>query len=530
MNQVLHIFQKDARKHWLEIFISLTLLVLYTRRESPLWGKPPNTLQVGNIFVSAISGLITPALVIFWGFLILRVVQDETLVGDRQWWVTKPYIWWKLLAAKLLFVVTFISFPLFVAQLYLIRHAGFPMPPNVWSVVGMQFRVPLLIILISLLLACLTRNLGQALVGIGLALLYFISTASVLSELGSHEMQEPSKLWGNAESLLMLAPFVLVPIYQFARRRTWAARGVLISCVSASSLLSLIPGNSIDRSYPLVTEANAPAKLSISSLPQPKKPVPLRIVRETNLNIPVDASGIGQHMLVVVEGMRINADSSEDSRWSTGWAGPNVYLWPEIRSANLSYRVKHEEYERVKSKSLNLHVQLLLSEYAGTDLRMLRVLPGVFRDADLGFCRVHPESAAAIECRKLFGFPAYIARFDEARSSCFSAEQKAEHKLDEWGPAYASFILREPTEAAAGLNPIIGYELYLTFVLPPPKGSENSIESVALCPGAEVQIMQPKLQRKVRVQMDLPNRRLEEFAEDVPASSGETSYDLRSIL
>lgn len=48
--------------------------------------------------------MIIPALILFWVFLTLRVVHGETLVGDRQWWVTKPYEWWKLLLAKELFL------------------------------------------------------------------------------------------------------------------------------------------------------------------------------------------------------------------------------------------------------------------------------------------------------------------------------------------------------------------------------------------------------------------------------------------
>jgi hypothetical protein len=33
MNQFLHIFKKDVRRHWPEILISFALLALFTRRE-----------------------------------------------------------------------------------------------------------------------------------------------------------------------------------------------------------------------------------------------------------------------------------------------------------------------------------------------------------------------------------------------------------------------------------------------------------------------------------------------------------------
>ena len=43
-----------------------------------------------------------------WLVLISRVVHDEGLVGDRQFWITRPYPWQILLTAKLAFIFAFI--------------------------------------------------------------------------------------------------------------------------------------------------------------------------------------------------------------------------------------------------------------------------------------------------------------------------------------------------------------------------------------------------------------------------------------
>jgi hypothetical protein len=531
MNQILHVFKKDARKHWLEILISLALLVLYVRRESPLW--PESAMYVypraGAIFFSLISGLIIPALVVFWGFLILRVVQDENLVGDRQWWVTKPYVWWKLLLAKLLFVGAFISFALFIAQLYLLHHAGFPILTNLSDVVRMQFVVPLLIILISLLLACITRGLGQALVGIGLALLFGFLVLSLSPAVSSQSMQATSRLWDRVQAFLWLAPLFVLPIWQFARRRTWFSRSLFVGCIIASTLVTFISGSSIDRSYPLVAETNAPVKFSISAAPEKKTPTPTGITTETILNLPLDVAGIAQNTLVVVEGMEVTADSADDSRWSNGWQGQNAYLWPEDEKHILAYRLRHSEYEKMKSKPLNLRIQFLVSEYEEVDARSLQVLPGIFHDAYLGTCRLSSAPPAALECLRPFREPSYVARFEESTSPCLPAEQTSQ----DWGPAYAPGPLTQDSASSAALNPVVLYQAYFHFLAMPRSRDENperNYPSVTLCPGAELQITRPQFQRKVRVQIDLPQRRLEEFAEDVPGGSGGTSYDLRSIL
>lgn len=535
MNQILHIFQKDTRKHWLEILISLALLILYARHESPLWPEPPTAsyLHSGLIFFSLASGLITPALVLFWGFLILRVVQDETLVGDRQWWVTKPYLWWKLLLAKLLFVVVFISFPLLVAQLFLLHHAAFPILTSLWGVLRMQFQVPLLVILISLLLACLTRNLGQALLAIGLVLLYVIFSLSITSAISSRTMQETSKFWDNVQLFLLIAPVIVVPIWQFARRKTWASRGTLISSIAASTLLSFIPGNSIDRSYPLVTESAAPARLSISTASQKNSPVPITGTTQFILNLPLDVFGIDQNTFVELDGVNVSADSAKDSRWNSGWQAQYSYWWPEIKTQTLSYRLKQQEYEQTKSKLLNLHVQLLLSEYKSATDHAVQVLPAVFHDPYLGICRVMPAYSAGLECLRPLRAPSYVARFDEAASSCLSPEDRTQNVPPGWGSAFATGALTEDTASSAALNPVVRYQMYFSFDSLRRSTDENlprKYEFVTLCPGTEIQIMRPRLQRKVRVQLDLPQRRLEEFAEAVPETSGGTSYDLRSIF
>ena len=125
MIQFLHVFKKDVRHHWPEILISLALLGLYTHHELSPRQTPSEYASISPFFF-ALSGRYIPFfLVLSWIFLILRVVQSETLVGDRQWWATKPYIWWQLLLSKLLFFFVIIWVPLFHVQLLLLHHAGF---------------------------------------------------------------------------------------------------------------------------------------------------------------------------------------------------------------------------------------------------------------------------------------------------------------------------------------------------------------------------------------------------------------------
>ena len=217
MNQFLHIFKKDVRRHWPEILISFALLALFTRRELHLWRSPLESARISPFFF-VLSGVYIPFfLVLSWIFLILRVVQSETLVGDRQGWVTKPYVWWQLLLSKLFFVFVVIWVPLFHVQLFLLNHAGFSIFTNIERLFLMQFTLPVVLFVSAFALASLTRNLPQALLGIGLLVIVLIIGLWVDS-LSSHMSGESPEFVDTLELLLIFGSITLVSVWQFAHR------------------------------------------------------------------------------------------------------------------------------------------------------------------------------------------------------------------------------------------------------------------------------------------------------------------------
>jgi hypothetical protein len=111
MRLALHIFRKDVRYLYREIGLTVALTALVSQAE---W-------------------LVAAAYV----YLIARAIHAETIPGDRQFWLTRPYPWQSLLGAKLLFIVAFINVPLGVAQLAFVIAGGFPLayelPGLLWS-------------------------------------------------------------------------------------------------------------------------------------------------------------------------------------------------------------------------------------------------------------------------------------------------------------------------------------------------------------------------------------------------------------
>ena len=132
MKQTLHIFAKDARRFWPEIAISIVTTAAFARIYPNQWLTPglyavsgwggfagPQGLQL----LATVLAVLVP---VSWLLLIARVIHGESLVGDRQFWLTRPYEWKQLLAAKVLFLLVFLYLPFVAAQLVLLARGRLP--------------------------------------------------------------------------------------------------------------------------------------------------------------------------------------------------------------------------------------------------------------------------------------------------------------------------------------------------------------------------------------------------------------------
>ncbi len=129
VKQILLVLRKDCRKFWPEILLSLAITSAFVWLNPYQWRSPnlsaPTSFGLDWQHLRVLANVVEVLLPITWLILIVRVVQDENLVGNRQFWVTRPYIWQLLLAEKLLFVSLFVCAPFAVAQAALLWRAGF---------------------------------------------------------------------------------------------------------------------------------------------------------------------------------------------------------------------------------------------------------------------------------------------------------------------------------------------------------------------------------------------------------------------
>ena len=123
MRTTLHIFKKDVRRLWYEILVVLALTALFAwlDPQTPP-GLSASSSQNGLMFFGAILRMLLP---MAWWYLIARVIHQEAIPGDRQYWVTRPIAWRHLLGAKLLFILAFINLPVAVSDCVILAAAGF---------------------------------------------------------------------------------------------------------------------------------------------------------------------------------------------------------------------------------------------------------------------------------------------------------------------------------------------------------------------------------------------------------------------
>src|SRR5437867_4353384 len=109
MSQALHIFRKDLRSLRWEIAAAIALTTAYT------------FIKSGARSLPYVEWFVPPA----WIYLVVRVILEEPLPGDRQFWITRPYSRLSLFCAKALFVLTLINLPLAISDCVILARHGF---------------------------------------------------------------------------------------------------------------------------------------------------------------------------------------------------------------------------------------------------------------------------------------------------------------------------------------------------------------------------------------------------------------------
>ena len=318
MNQVAHIFAKDTRKHWPEIAILLAATTTWVWMTPYSWEWTMTNLPaegaraalVGRLLLAGLSALLVS---LMWWILTSRVVQGETLVGDTQWWVTKPYEWQCLVAAKALFLAAFVGAPMLAADWILLAEAN--LRPQA-HLAGLALRILLLACFVVLPLAALAAVTStfarMTLTAIGTALVLGVN-AAVLG--GVERNTFPSRL-GLVGVPVVLGVMAGAVGFQYARRRTWQSRGWLLAA------LALTVGGGYLAFSPALVALEFPqggvSPIQIGLEEQPT--IAMRTeANRVSLTVPLTIAGVQRGSGAQMDAVRVTMETAQGRTWRSGW-------------------------------------------------------------------------------------------------------------------------------------------------------------------------------------------------------------------
>lgn len=115
MKLLLHILRKDARRLWLPLGVTLVLLGVLAHDDGWRSDSMPGLAE----------GWLNLLLPLAWALLAALAVHEESLVGDREFWTTRPYRRTALAGAKVVSLLLAIHVPSFLADCAILLVRGF---------------------------------------------------------------------------------------------------------------------------------------------------------------------------------------------------------------------------------------------------------------------------------------------------------------------------------------------------------------------------------------------------------------------
>jgi hypothetical protein len=322
MKQTLHIFRKDVRFLWLPTLMVLALTVVFAS------SQPANSEQAEAMG----PGVLAPGaagffLLLAWWYLITAAIYKERPTGDRQFWVTRPYSWKSLVGAKVLLIVTFISMPFLISDVAILAARGLPVSAGglIWRqvVVGSVYLLPMAA------LASVTRYYAQIAITLVAGLVVFV--------FATWRAGGESGLWGPLEwipasiigALLFIAGLGVLS-WQYAERRTWAGRGVLI--VTVGLCLAMPRIQPFSAAVALVSSGSGPVDLrAFHGRSEFRSGRPDEGVRRAEV-LTVVMEGLPAQMRAAPDLVRVTIPGARGNRWDSGWRPES----PPFLSSNLA--------------------------------------------------------------------------------------------------------------------------------------------------------------------------------------------------
>jgi hypothetical protein len=379
MNQILHIFRKDTRRFWPEILLSVTANLALSLILPARW-------KINHQLTQNLLPLLTFIVPAGWWLLIARVIHAESLVGDGQFWITRPYQWKNLLAAKAVFLAAWIGLPFIAAQLLLIAEAGFPVTPYISTVLVNLAVITAMLLLPLAAIATVTANFARMTLALIGGVVAVVALAFVLAFFTIRSYSAFNPIEDHISLPLEFAGAVLIIVLQYATRRTWVTRGLLCGFVLVLFSLAWFY-----RSQALVSGAYAspfdtkspPLRVALDPAYAPSASVEEKDVR---LNLPVSYADVDEKSAALVENVRFSLTAANGATWTSPWIDHRVQVLSNAPWDLLELTMDTSTFDRFQYSPVALHVTFAITEVHATSITTVPIPAAAAVIPGLGIC------------------------------------------------------------------------------------------------------------------------------------------------
>jgi hypothetical protein len=465
MRQALHIFRKDVRFLWPQIVVVLAMTALFAWSrsvEASIFGRR-NPIG-GNDLRDTISFF----LMMGWLYFIACLVYKEPPVGDRQFWVTRPYSWKSLLAAKALSIVLFLNLPFLISDIVIVSANGLSPAKAAANLLGRQLAIAAILLLPMAALAATTRYLAQMV--FTLAVVFGVNIV----------LNPPYNLWGRlswipecTSAAILTAGTFAILAWQYAQRRTPISRTILAAiagiCFAVLMSKPVGPAVALQSHFPRALEDMPGVRLTFAPGPLPKgvpiSPNQVFIFEPAARGwIPIRIDGIVSGVQVKADLVEVQIRGPEGTSWSSGWVHPTsppparrpiewMQGWNETRF--LYVRVGGHELEAFQSQPVNVTISIAMTAVRSETTIRMTPNQSLQSIAGLGACSILSVDAPGspwLRCRSaegrlvgldVYGLPLFEASyapnqaiFAESPIAAFSISLEDRRSLFNEGPIY----------------------------------------------------------------------------------------------
>jgi hypothetical protein len=357
MSQVLHIFKKDARHFWPEVLVTLVPTAFLVKTYPHMWAAGWQTSRLPNVLASVVTVLVP----VSWWLMLTRLVHDEPLVGERQFWVTRPYRWQKLLTAKFLFLSVFLYLPILIANCLLLRVAGFHPSSYLPGLFFSLLLITFILLVPIVAIATLTPSFAKAVLAI-LSVIAGLIGVGVLSTLRG--VVFPNTKGDDVIFCVLCSLGVAVIFVQYATRNLrlsrWllaAAAAILVASAFDWPVRAFVPIE-----YPQSSVSAPPVHLAFDSSPTHHLAAfASSDDRALAIRLPIAFSGVAPGTAIQAEAVRAVITAPNGLHWSSSWQNARQYFTPDENLSTISVNVDRAFLEKVKDLPVQVRLTWALS-------------------------------------------------------------------------------------------------------------------------------------------------------------------------